>query len=195
MFTQTAVATGSATAAALPLQAFEPVAGVGSSPPTRAMIAFLASTLAGGAVLYQYGNRVDDAVEASTSNPPVSVLYGVMAYGLVAFFGAYGFSQFARLGVAAAAVVTISGLVLAGILLSLGGVGYAVLGSWLADAAGFQDPFMGLVAVGLVGAVAVLALPPLPGVAAWFVIAAVGLGGPVRKWVHRDTAKRQAREG
>jgi hypothetical protein len=117
-----------------------------------------------------------------------------MAYGLVAFFGAYAFSQLSRVGVGATAVATVSGLVLMGILLSLGGVGYAVLGAWLADAAGFRDPFLGVVAAGLVGAVAVLALPALPGAIAWFVVAAVGLGGPVKRWVHKDNAKRQAKE-
>lgn len=193
MLCQTAATVGPATA--LPLQAFEPVARLGSSPPTRAMAAFLASTLVGGFVVYRYGGRVDDAVEASTANPLVSAVYGVMAYGLVAFFGAYAFSQLSRVGVGATAVATVSGLALIGILLSLGGVGYAVLGTWLADAAGFRDPFLGVAAAGLVGAVAVLALPTLPGTVAWFVVAAVGLGGPAKRWVHEDNAKRQAREG
>lgn len=195
MFIQTAVATGPTTAAVIPLQTLEPISQLGSSAATRAMVAFLTSTVVGGFVLYQYGNRIDTAVEASTSNPPVSVIYGVMAYGLIAFFGAYGFSQLSRIGIGAATVATISGLVLLGILLSLGGVGYAILGSWLADAAGFGDPFLGVVAAGLVGAVAVLALSTLAGAVVWFLIAAVGLGGPVRNWVHRDNATRQAKEG
>lgn len=193
VFTQSVVAAGAGVT--LPLQAFDSVSQLGSSAPTRAMIAFLASTLVGGFVLYQYGDRVDVAVKASTANPPVSVIYGVMAYGLVAFFGAYGFSQFARIGIGATTVAAISGIVLLLILLGLGGIGYAILGSWFADAAGFRDPFLGLVAVGFVGAVAVLVLPTLPGTVVWFVIASVGLGGPVKNWVHKDNAKRQAKEG
>ncbi|WP_144905379.1 hypothetical protein [Halobellus captivus] len=178
--------------ASVPLQAVDPATVVDLPATYRAAVAFLSSTLAGGAVNYWYGNRIKAAVEASTENLPLAVLYGFFAYSLAGFLVAYGFTQFARLGVSASVGLILGGVALGGALLTLGGVGYVVVGAWIADLAGFSDPWIGLLAVGLVGAVAVLALPFLLGAVAWFAIAAVGIGGSVRRWIHADAARRTA---
>ncbi|WP_256420968.1 hypothetical protein, partial [Halobellus rarus] len=176
----------------IPLQSLDPAAVTEAPATVRALIAFLASTFFGGFVLYRWGGRVSDAVEASASNLPLSVIYGVFAYGLLSFVVVYAYTQLARLGVGLAALTVVVGIVLGGGLLALGGLGFAVVGSYIADMAALGDPWLGLVGVGLAAAVAVLVLPLLLGVTVWFGIAAVGIGGPVRQWVHADAADRQA---
>ncbi|WP_336023708.1 hypothetical protein [Halobellus salinisoli] len=166
---------------------------VASAPASyRAAAAFLSTVLVGGAVHYRYGNRLRAAVEASTENLPLAVFYGFFAYALAGFLVAYGFTQLAGLGVGSPVVLTIAFVVLGGALLTLGGIGYVVLGVWLADRAGLGDPWIGLLGASLVGAVAVLVLPFVLGAVAWFGLAAFGIGGSVRRWIHADAAERQA---
>ena len=94
----------------------------------RAAAAFLSSMLVGGAVHYRYGNRVEAAVDASTENLPLALLYGFFAYALAGFLVAYGFAQLAGIGLSAPVVLVVAGVVLGGFLLTLGGVGYVVVG-------------------------------------------------------------------
>lgn len=172
--------------------AFDPTTVSAIPASYRAAAAFLSSMLVGGAVHYRYGNRVEAAVDASTENLPLALLYGFFAYALAGFLVAYGFAQLAGIGLSAPVVLVVAGVVLGGFLLTLGGVGYVVVGAWITDRAGLGDQWLGLLGVSLVGAVAVLALPFPLGAVAWFAIAAAGLGGSVRRWVHADAAQRQA---
>ncbi|MGQ4555545.1 hypothetical protein [Halobellus sp. GM3] len=180
--------------ASLPLQTVDPSAVLDLPAPIKALGAFLASTVFGGAVIYRYGGRLPAAVDASTASLPLSAVYGMLAYGLVSFLIAYGYTQLFRLGVGAPALTVLGAAVLGGGLLALAGVGYVVVGAWLAELTGFGDPWVGLLGVGLVGAIAVLVLPLVAGVAVWFGIAAVGIGGPVRRWIHADAAERRVDE-
>ena len=177
--------------ASIPLQAFDPTLVTDAPATVRALAAFLASTFFGGLVLYREGDRLSAAVEASASSIPLATLYGLFAYGLVSFVVVYAYTQLARLGVGVAALSAVVGIVLLLGLLSLGGLGFAIVGTYLAEAVAVRDPWLGLVGVGLVAAVAVLVLPLAVGGLVWFGIAAVGIGGPVRKWVHADAAERQ----
>lgn len=178
--------------ASVPLQTFDPATVTEAPATVRAMAAFLASTFFGGIVLYQAGDRVATAAEASASNLPLSVIYGVFAYGLTAFIVVYAYTQLASLGVGIVALSIGGGLVLGLGLLGLGGFGFAIVGTYVADMVAVSDPWLGLVGVGLAAALAVLVLPLLVGVVVWFGIAAVGIGGPVRMWVHADAAERPA---
>jgi hypothetical protein len=177
-----------------PLQALDPSIVTDASPAVRAVAALLASTVLGGFAQYQYGGRLRSAIDASTASPVLSVLYGFIAYGLVGFVVVYGYTQLARLGLGTPFVTALGGIALLGGFLALGGLGYVVLGTWIADTAGLSDPWIGLLGVGLIGALAVLVLPLLLGVVVWFGIAAAGIGGPVRKWVHADAAERRTGE-
>lgn len=162
-------------------------------PAVRATAAFLLSTLFGGLVLYRYGNRLPAAVEVSMANPLVSLVYGFAAYGLLVFIAGYAYSQIARVGVAGRTVSLVGGAVIGVALFALGGVGFAVVGGWVADTAGLRDAWFGLVATGLFAAAAVFVFPFALGSLAWFAVAAVGLGGPVKRWIHADTADRKRR--
>jgi len=181
----------STVAAPVVAQVVDAAAVVGAPAPVKALASFLATTTFGGAVLYRYGPRVDDAVEASAASPLVSALYGLAAYVLAAFAASYLFSQLPRLGLGGTATGVVGVAVLALVGLSLGGAGFAVAGAWLAGVAGGNDPWPGLLAVGGVGAAAWLVLPGLAAPAAWLAIAAVGVGGPTREWIHAGSAPRE----
>jgi hypothetical protein len=168
----------------LPLQALDPSVMFGAPPEVRAAASLVLTVAFGGAVIYRYGGQLDGAVDASMESPLVSVVYGLMAYGLVVFVVAYAYSQLARLGVGAATIGLVGGLVLAAGLLSLGGLGFVVVGAWLTETVGSRDPWLGLVGLAAVAAIAWLVLPVLLGLLVWLGFAAVGIGGPVRRWVH-----------
>ncbi|MBX0324457.1 hypothetical protein EGH21_15615 [Halomicroarcula sp. F13] len=168
----------------LPIQAFDPSMVTEASPAVRAAASFLLTILFGGAVIYRGGGRLDGAVEASSERPLAAVVYGLMAFGIVTFFVVYAFSQLANLGIGTTVLTALGAVVFAVAFLSLGGLGFAVVGVWVTESFGGRDPWAGLVGVGAVSAVAWLVLPAVVSVAVWLAIAAIGLGGPARRWVH-----------
>jgi hypothetical protein len=172
-----------------PLQALGPSALTGTPTEIRAGVCFLLTVAFGGAVIYRYGSRLDGFVDASMSSPLLSALYGVMAYGIVAFMTGYAYSQLSQLLVGSPLLPLVVGAVFAAFVLALGGLGFVVVGAWLARAAGFGDPWLGLIGVGGASAVAWLVLPVAVAGLVWLVIAAVGIGGPARRWIHADAAE------
>ncbi|MFC4360566.1 hypothetical protein ACFO0N_21685 [Halobium salinum] len=168
------------------LQAVAPTAVADIPPAVRAAAAFFLTVLFGGAVIYRYGGRVDEYVEASTSNPLVSVLYGLMAYGMVVFFVGYAYSQLATLLAGTAILATAVTAAFGVLVLSLGGLGFVVVGTWVAGVAGVRDPWLGLVGVGGASALVWYLLPFAVAGLVWLAIAAVGVGGPTRRWIHAD---------
>lgn len=167
-----------------PLQTLDPSVLAESSGEVRAVVVLVLTVLFGGAVIYRYGGRLDAAVDASMESPLVSVVYGAMAYALVVFVVSYAYSQLAQLGVAVPVLGLLGAGVLVVLLLSLGGLGFVVVGAWATDAVGSRDPWLGLVGVGVVGALAWLVLPFVGALLVWLGIAAIGIGGPVRRWIH-----------
>lgn len=167
-------------------QPVDPSAVVELPGPARALGSFLLVLLFGGGLRYRYGGFVDRSVDACVERPGVAVVYGLMAFGLVAFAGGYASSQLARLpagraalGTAALAVASLAALVLAGL-------GFAVVGTLVTDVGGRRRPWHGLVLGAAISAVGWLVLPFLEGVLAWFLVASFGIGGPTREWFHTD---------
>lgn len=171
----------------VPLQALDPSVVADAPATVRAAAVFLTTVLFGGVVVYRYGGRVDEAAGASRERPLLAVVYGLGAFGFVLFVVAFGLSELSRAGVGLRVVSTFVFVALAVMVLSLGAVGFAVVGVLLADAFGFRDPMLGLVGAAGASAVAWFLLPVVPGALVWVVIAAVGVGGPTRRWVHRDS--------
>jgi hypothetical protein len=166
----------------------DPSTIAGTPRPVLASASLLLTVLFGGGALYRYGGRIDGAADASMASPLVSVVYGVMAYGLVGFLTAYAFDQLLRLG-GGSVVATVLTTVFALAVFSLSGLGFAVVGVWVARSVGGRDPWLGLIGVGVVGALAWLLLPFLFGLLVTLAIAAVGVGGPTRQWVHGTTVE------
>ncbi|MFD1514314.1 hypothetical protein [Halomarina rubra] len=151
-----------------------------------AVLAFVLVVSFGGGVIYFAGGRIDAAVDASMDNPLISVVYGVIAYGLVVFLVGYAYSQLARLGVAANTFATLTLLVFGVLILSLSAFGFVVVGAWLTSVVGGRNPWVGLVAVGGLCALAWLVLPTVLAAVVWVAVAGVGVGGPTRRWIHAD---------
>jgi len=167
-------------------EAFTPARFLEAPGTTRAAVAFLLTVVAGGWVVYVYGDRLRTAARGSLSRPLSSVLYGLVAFVLVGFVVTYGSTALSMLGLAPSVVAALGAVAVVGGLLVLGGVGFAVVGVWTARTLGLRDPLVGVVVVGVVSAAAWAT----PWVAVGGVVSVglviVGIGGPVRAWVHRD---------
>jgi hypothetical protein len=169
---------------------------VADAPPSaRAVASFVLVLLAGGLLLTRYGGFVDRSVDSSKERLLVSVVYGGIAYGLVAFACVYAYSQLARLGVGGAVLSTVAVGAVGAILVAMAGLGFVVVGTLLTELGGQRQPWTGLVVGAAVSAVAWLALPLVAAVVAWFVVTAVGIGGSTRKWVHAERAPRIETDG
>lgn len=151
--------------------------------PTLAAVSFLLTVAFGGAILRWSGGWTDDAVDASMERPVSSLCYGLVAYVIAVFIIGYAASQLARLGVDTVALTVVAGGVVAVTLLSFGGIGFVVVGAWATELVGERDPWSGLVGVAAVSAVAWAVLPAGIALLLWLGIAAVGLGGPTRRWI------------
>lgn len=136
--------------------------------------------LSGGGLLYLAEEFVDRSVDASMESPLKSVGYGMLAQGSVVFFGVYAVSQFARVSGSAVEVV---GVALAVFVLVLAGLGFTVVGARLTEFAGERRLGLGAVVGATVSAVAWLAPSFVLGLLAWTLVAAVGVGGPTRRWL------------
>lgn len=174
----------------VPLQAVDPSTLLGAPAEWRAAASFLLTVVFGGAVIYRYGGRIDGAVDASMDRPLTSTLYGLMAYGLLLFATGYLFSQLAGAGLESRIVWIAFAAAFGAVVFSLCGYGFVVVGAWATDIIGTRDPWMGLVGVGIVIAVAWLLLPVILGAIVWFGVAALGIGGPTRLWIHEDVTGR-----
>jgi hypothetical protein len=191
-----AVATGLALLpGAAGAQPLGPSTVVDASPSVRAVASFVLVMLAGGLLLARYGGFVDRSVDSSKERLLLSVVYGAIAYGLVAFGCAYAYSQLVRLGVGGTALSTVAVVAVGLLVLGMAGLGFVVVGTLLTELGGQRQPWTGLVVGAAVSAVAWLALPLVAAVAAWFVVTAVGIGGSTRKWVHAEQAPRVETDG
>jgi hypothetical protein len=154
----------------------------------RAAGSFGLLLLSGGLVLARDDRFVDGAVEVSMTRPHVSVVYGCMAYGFVVFVGGLGLTQLGQLGVSAPPVLLAAAALVSVAVVFLSGLGYAVVGAWLTGLYGPRQPWNGLVFGAVLSSLGWLVLPLVPGAVVWVVLGAVGLGGPVRAWVHDERA-------
>jgi hypothetical protein len=154
--------------------------------PIRAGIVFALVLVVGAGFLWRYGPFVHRSIDASMDRPFSSFIYGLFAFGMVAFVSLLIVVQGTQFGVAVREL-TLLGTGLGGFLsLVLGSLGYLILGAKLTDFLGPRQPWNGVVFGAAIGAVAWLVLPVVFAAAAWLLGAAVGLGGPMRRWMHAD---------
>ncbi len=166
------------------VDSLEPTAIVGS-PWLRAVVVFVLVVPFGAGMLVRYRGVVDRGLDASTESPAVSVVYGVLAHIGILFAAGVFSTQLANAGLDQQTLAVGSTLVLGAVLLTLGGLGFAVLGTWLVDLRGEGKRWHGLVAVSALGAGGWL-LPTLAGLAVWTLLVSVGIGGATRKWIHAE---------
>ncbi|SFR65458.1 hypothetical protein [Halogeometricum limi] len=191
-FAEFAVTELSVSGWSVPMQAVDPAALTDAPRTVRAGVSFASTIVFGGATLYWFGGTLDEAVTASTESPLLSLLYGVLAYGFAFFAVGYTYSQLARIGAASPLFSSVLVAALAVFVLSLTGYGFAVVGAWAGEAFGLSSPWPGLVGAATLGAAVWLLAPFAVGLVCWVVLAAWGLGGPTRRWVHESEARPNA---
>lgn len=157
--------------------------------PALAAVSFGLTVVFGGAAIYRYGGRLDELVAASMRRPLVSVVYGAAAYSIVVLLVGYAYSQLLRLAVGGTVLTALVVAVAAAVIFSLGGLGFVVVGAWVAEFVGVTDPWIGLVALGAVSALVWVVLPVSIGAVVWIGIASVGIGGPARLWLHEGSVE------
>ncbi|WP_157969588.1 hypothetical protein [Haloplanus rubicundus] len=168
----------------------EPTAVV-ASDPGRAAASFLLVLTVAAAVRYWRAGLLNWAVDATLERPLTAPLYGVAASALGWLVIAYAFGQALRLGGAVGQAGVVLGV---GVALCVGGFGFVVVGAALTTVVGDRRPWAGpLVGAGL-GAVVLVALPRPVGLVVWVFVAATGLGGVARRWIHASASvERQAK--
>jgi hypothetical protein len=155
------------------------------SGPALAAGSFVLVLLVGVGLLSGRPEAVERAVDLTVDGTPLAVIYGIVAFGLLAFVGGYVFTQAARLAPSASVLQGALGILgLAAVV--LGGFGYAVLGTWLTQVEGSRRPWPGVVLGAILSAIPWVVLPALGAALVWILLAAVGLGSVTRDWVHND---------
>ncbi|MDS0261167.1 hypothetical protein NDI56_17340 [Haloarcula sp. S1CR25-12] len=163
------------------------VTAIGGLPGyLQAIGSFLLVVLFGGVILRRSEARVLRSLEALRERPYSAVPYGLVAYAVALAVGLYGFSQLGRVGVAGTFLGLLVALLLGGVFVSLTAFGFLVVGTLATDVHGRREPTYGLVVGAALSAIGWLLLPPAGGLAVWVLVAAFGLGGAVRLWVHAE---------
>ncbi|ERG96825.1 hypothetical protein [Haloquadratum walsbyi] len=154
----------------------------------RTICAFFIGVGGGGAVQYQYGPRLEIALDRSMTQPLIASIYGFIAFGLVSLAIVYAYTQLAQLSTGIGSITNILAAGgIAALIISLGtltGGGFAVLGTGLTETIEMTDPWISLGVITGVAAVGWTILPALLAAAVWGIPAAVGIGGSVRVWIH-----------
>jgi len=167
-------------------QTLGPSTVAGTPPAARAAGSFLLVGLLGGAFLSRRERLVDRAVDDTLGRPAVAIVYGFCAYALVAFAGFYTNNLLAQLGVTATPLGALAALVLVGGLALVSAFGLLVVGTLLTGLWGPRRPRRGLALAASASAASWFLLPAGAAFAALVLVAAVGVGGPTRTWVHRS---------
>jgi hypothetical protein len=156
-----------------------------ASDPGRAAASFLLVLTVAAAVRYWRAGLLNRAVDATLERPLTAPLYGVATSALGWLVIAYAFGQALRLGGAVGQAGVVLGV---GVALCAAGFGFVVVGAALMTVVGDRRPWAGpLVGAGL-GAVVLVALPRPVGLVVWVFVAATGLGGVARRWIHASAS-------
>jgi len=182
-----AVSTGAASAGWIPAQV-DPTVVVDVGRPVRAVASFLVVLLVGGVVHARFEGRLDRAVEDVMDRPRVAVVYGLFAYSMLLFAGFYANDILLRVGaigtpLGSAVVVSL----LLGVV-AVSGVGFSILGTIVGDLRTGRRSWLDPVLGAAISTVPWLVLPFTPAVAVWVALAAFGVGGRTRTWVHATRA-------
>ena len=163
-----------------------PSGPVDASGPVLAGVSFVLVLLFAVGLLGRRPAAVGRAVDRTVDGSPLAAVYGVVAFALVAAVGGYGLFQLARVGLGGTTLRWLGALVVGTALTTLGSFGYLVVGAALTQVEGPRRPLLGAAVGAVVSALPWLVLPALPALAVWTLVAAVGLGGPTRHYVHDD---------
>ncbi|EMA26334.1 hypothetical protein [Haloarcula argentinensis] len=164
------------------------VPGVGTelSKPIRGLVSFVLVLMGGALVLRLRRNYVDESINAILDSPAMAVLYGIAGYVIVAIVGLYGATTLARLSVAGGVFVRIVILISSAFVLVLTSFGFLVVGTLLTGILRNRQPALGLLIGASLSAVSWILLSPAGSIVSSLAIAAFGIGGSARVWIHSE---------
>jgi len=162
--------------------------GVGTelSRPLRGLVSFVLVLVAGALVLRMRRNYVNESIDAISDSPATAVLYGIAGYVIVGIVGLYGATTLARLSVAGGVFVRVAILISSAFVLVLTSFGFLVVGTLLTDIFGSRRPTYGLLIGAFLSAVSWVLLSPAGSIVSSLAIAAFGIGGSARIWIHSE---------
>lgn len=156
----------------------------------RAAGSFVAVGAVGAGFLARYSDVVDAAVEDTLARPGAAVAYGLFAYVVVAFLGLFVTNLLIQAGVSSTPLAYLVPAVPAVGVVVLGGLGFAVVGTLLTEVGGPRRRRLGVLFGATISAVGWLVLPLVPAFFAWVLVAAFGVGGMTRTWIHSERTVR-----
>ena len=154
----------------------------------RAVAAFVLVLLFSAGMLVRFRPFVDRSIDASMERPAVSLVYGLALHGLVLFATGYVLTQLVQVEVALSDVSAVGVVILALVWLLLAGLGFTVVGATLTEVTGRRQHWQGAVVGAALGAAAAFVEPLLLGTALWILVVSVGIGGPMKRWLHASQA-------
>lgn len=163
-----------------------PDAVASTSRVVRGVVAFVL-VLGIGVGIRQLGRGyVDESISAIQENPATAVVYGISGYIIVGIVALYGATTLARLSLAGGLLVR-AGVVASSVaVLVLTSYGFLVVGTLLIDLVGRRRGVEGVVIGAVLSGLSWALLSLTGSIVSSFAIAAFGIGGSARVWIHSD---------
>lgn len=180
-------ATGLAAALGAPiLGQLGPGVGTDLSGPLRGAVSFVLVLVSGALILRFRRNYLDKSISAISDSPATAVLYGIAGYVIVSIVALYAATTLARLSVVGGVFVRIVIVGAGAFVVGLTSFGFLVVGTLITEILRNRQPTRGLFIGASLSAVIWALLSPAGGTVSTLAIAAFGIGGSVRSWIHAE---------
>ncbi|WP_424000354.1 hypothetical protein ACOZ4I_13435 [Haloarcula salina] len=156
------------------------------SRPLRGLVSFVLVLVIGASVLKLRRGYVDESTDAILNSPATAIIYGVAGYVIVGVVSLYGATTFARHSVAGGALVRTAILIGSVLVLGLTAFGFLVVGTLLTDVLRSRRPWYGVLIGASLSAVSWVLFSAVGSIASSLAIAAFGIGGAARVWIHSE---------
>lgn len=167
-------------------QSVDPSVVVGAPAVVRAAIAALIVGVVGVGFLTWRRETIDSAVGDTIDRPKVAVAYGLVAFGIVAFVALFANNVLVQAGLLTTPLALLIVAIPAIGVAVVGGLGFLVVGTLLTGLNGPHRPRQGVLFAAILSALCWVAGPLLVSFVVWMLVAAFGVGGTTRTWVHSE---------
>jgi hypothetical protein len=167
-------------------QSVDPSVLVDAPAIVRAAIAALVVGVVGVGFLTWRRETVDSAIGDTIDRPKVAIVYGLVAFAIVAFVALFANNVLVQAGLLTTPLALIIVVIPAIGVAVVGGLGFLVVGTLLTGLNGSHRPRQGVLFAAILSALCWVAVPLLISFVAWVLVAAFGVGGTTRTWVHSE---------
>ncbi|MXR19683.1 hypothetical protein [Halobacterium bonnevillei] len=167
-------------------QSVDPSVVVDVPAVVRAAVAALVVGVVGVGFLTWRRETVDSAVGDTIDRPKVAIVYGLVAFAIVAFVALFVNNVLVQAGLLTTPLALLIVAIPAIGAAVVGGLGFLVVGTLLTGLNGPHRPRQGVLFAAILSALCWVAVPLLVSFIAWVLVAAFGVGGTTRTWVHSE---------